>query len=146
MQDLAKQQKVMLLTDGIQLWIDSDRADAFMAQIRDMAFDDIVEYEGRSFTRRMFLGFFLPGDIESMTKRKNFQWQCKGGQWHDRGENCTCASLEEKKRLAEREQIINNCKKCTNGFVTTDTGVRECDCLIEWRKYGNWKQSYYHCS
>lgn len=136
---LTKPQKVMLLTDGIQLWMDSDRADGFMEQIRGMTFDDIAEYEGRQFTRSMFRGFFLPEDIDGMTKRKNGQWQCKGANWHDRGENCACATLAEKAIVKSKDDAIKACGKCKQGYIESDNfaGMRTCDCMVEWSREQN---------
>jgi hypothetical protein len=42
--------------------------------------------------------------MEDYTRRKNGQWKCKYGNWHDKGEKCNCEFYnltdEEKARLS----------------------------------------------
>jgi len=140
--ELQKNQKVVILADGIELWMDEEKADALVAILDKLTFDDNVNWEGRNFTKSMYRGTFLPSDIEDQKRRKNGQWLCKGSNWHDRFDKCECASVEEKNRTAQREAAIKACKKCHNGFIehVDDYGrgsIMHCDCWAAFRTVEN---------
>jgi hypothetical protein len=134
MNKLEKQQKVVLLQDGILFYMDAERADALADAIRPLNFDDQIKFDGRDFTKRMYLGVFLPGDIEEQTKRKNGDWICRIKKWHHRGEQCDCTTMESLNEIKRREEAVAACGKCSNGYimVSDDNDVsiaRECECV-----------------
>ena len=104
MANITKLQKVIILEGNIELWIDADRAEKLVNEIKQVNFDDTFDYEGRTFAKRIFKGVFLPEDIENATRRKNGQWQCKYKKWHDRGEKCVCIDPKEKIKREEYKQ------------------------------------------
>lgn len=44
--------------------------------------------------------------------------------------------MARRERVMARERAIKNCGKCKDGWIKTETGVRQCDCVIAVEKKG----------
>lgn len=80
---------------GAELWIEKSRAENFMKWLAQPNAPQFVECEGNMINRADIVGIFTPQVMETSVRRKNGEWQCKKGQWHERKQECGCRSLEE---------------------------------------------------
>lgn len=129
MTQLSKQQSCLVVRNGIEVWLDSDKAAKLRTILATSEHHRFITFEDRVINTADITGLFTPADMDEHSRRKNGQWKCNGGNWHDKGEKCQCASLEEKDYLAERKRRIAECDKCKNGFVETSGYMVVCECI-----------------
>lgn len=136
--ELSKNQKIIVLRNGVEIWTDSEKAERFQEDWTNGLVKGAVTFEGRSLNTADVIGVVLPIDMEELRRRKNGQWKCNSGKWHDRGEKCLCYASETLKLLEMRNKVIRDCGKCKNGYVNTPRGtVAFCDCVTNFDKlYG----------
>ena len=116
------------MRNGVEIWADGIKADGFGDDcVRGMK--GMVKFEGRYLNTADFVGVFFPEDMESLIRKKNKQWKCKSGTWHDQLEKCNCPTAAEKELAKKRSEAIQKCGKCQNGWIQGETGVRPCDCV-----------------
>lgn len=92
--ELTKELMCVLVRPGIEIWIEKEKLDIIMK---------CLEKEGRRFVSindniintADISGIFKASQVEDMRRRKNNQWQCKWGYWHQRGENCAHGELDK---------------------------------------------------
>lgn len=125
---LAKKQMCIQTRSGIELWINEEDSQKAFAALNGTG--RFVILEGRMLNAADVVGIFKPEDMDSATRRKNGQWKCNGGQWHDKGEKCMCPTIEQQKRAKMRDDAAKNCKICEGKrFVFTESGASAyCEC------------------
>jgi hypothetical protein len=87
--NLVKEQVCLYLRNGIEIWVDKDKAKDFSKDLID-GLKAFVYIEKRLVNTVDIVGIFQPDDLEDLKRRKNGQWKCDKGAWHDRGEYCGC--------------------------------------------------------
>lgn len=128
--ELATPQKCVVLRNGVEIWTDSDKAEKFGNDLV-RGFKGVVKFEGRFINTADLIGVFFPTDMEDLTRRKNKQWKCRRGKWHDRESKCACLPKEQEKKKQKREEAITNCGKCKDGWITNKNNrVEKCECVI----------------
>jgi len=131
---LSKQKKCILMRNEIQIWIDKDKANSLIKRLQetDKRFITLRE-RGEVINVADVQGIYSPKTIEEYKRRKNGQWKCKHGTWHDRGSDCeseNCLSKERKDKISEMEKAIEDCEDCDNGYVRTKGGaLARCNCI-----------------
>jgi hypothetical protein len=83
--DIAKEQMCILMRNGIEMWIDKDKAEGF-GQDWVSGLKASVKIDGRYLNSVDIIGIFLPEDLDKLTRKKQGQWQDKKGEWHDKNE------------------------------------------------------------
>lgn len=132
--ELARQQKCIVLRNGLEIWVDKDKAEKIEDDWINGRLKGPFKIDGRTLNTADISAFALPQDMTDLVHRKNGEWKCKSGTWHSRGEKCECASNEEKKYAQLRQQAIEACGKCSNGWIQTDRGMAPCECVVKLNK------------
>ena len=119
--EIANKQKCLMIRNSIEIWMDEEKWKKLEYALKNSV-GKFYDVEGRTINVADIVGIFLPIDLEEMKCRKNGQWKCEYGQWHNRGDNCQCWKNKEQianeKRLKEmaeagdipEEVRINNLK------------------------------------
>jgi len=128
MNKITGREKVILVRGGIEIWTNETKAERFQRDW-EAGLKGAVGFEGRTLNTADIMGVFYPEDIEDMARRKNRQWQCKYGNWHDWGEKCQCLPIEEQEYQKKRKEAIAKCGKCKDGWVQGENGMRVCECI-----------------
>lgn len=89
------QRKCVLIRGGLEIWIESDRADKLIEGLKRQDAPRFISIEGQSINTFEILGVFTPGAMEDRQRRKNGQWKCMKGNWHDKGNICECKVYKE---------------------------------------------------
>jgi hypothetical protein len=87
---LAKNLVCIVVRNGIWVWVEQERAKILINVLGQNNCPQFITYEGRMINKADITGIFLPEDIDAYTRRKNGQWQCDKGKWHNRGVACDC--------------------------------------------------------
>lgn len=91
---LARAQVCVLVRGGLELWIDADRVDEFQKAISNSQ-NKFVKIAGQLVNPFEVLGVFTPDAMEERQRRKNGQWKCMKGAWHEKGTGCGCVDYRE---------------------------------------------------
>ncbi len=108
--EISKKQMCVLMRSGVEIYIDDEKAKKLQQLLKNLSTHIFIDFENRSFNTADITGVFTPQDLEDLKRRKNGQYKCQWGVWHDRQEICNCKA--EKERLNDikktREFLKNN--------------------------------------
>ncbi len=96
-EELAKNQLCIVTREGVEIWIDVDRAKNLVSKFNENS-NGLVEYEGRFLSRPS--GIYTPQDLQDMYRRRRGEYQCKHNKWHGRNDRCECSY---EKRMREHD-------------------------------------------
>lgn len=89
------QRKCVLIRSGLELWIEVERADKLIQALRQPDLPRFINIDNQLVNTYEIEGVFTPSAIEERTRRKNGQWKCAKGTWHDRSQKCECREYRE---------------------------------------------------
>lgn len=92
--ELAKPQVCVLVRGGLELWIDEERVEEFQKTISNTQ-NRFVKIGSQLVNPFEILGVFTPDAMEDRQRRKNGQWKCLQGNWHEKGVGCGCPVYTE---------------------------------------------------
>jgi len=94
--ELSKPQKCLIQRNGVEIWLDNEKANKLQIILNNITEHKFVEFEGRTINTADCTGVYLSKDMEELTHRKNGQWQCNYGTWHNKNERCECGRIPSK--------------------------------------------------
>lgn len=86
---ITKELKCLVLKNGIEIWKEKEKFDALIEVLKNGK-NGFVKIDDELINVNDIVGIFSPKTIEDMIRRKNGQWKCNYGKWHDKGEKCKC--------------------------------------------------------
>lgn len=120
----------IVIRGGMEIWMPGDKLTSFDTQYSQARKNGgLLFFEGERINPADVVGVFKAQTMEATTRRKNGQWLCQQGTWHDRQEKCLCTSRDEKARNEAITAAIKACGKCNNGWENGTAGVRRCRCV-----------------
>ncbi len=93
-QEITNPQVCVLVRGGLELWIDAEKMDGLKQTLND-ASKKFININGQLVNPFEILGVFTPDAMEDRQRRKNGQWKCLKGNWHDKGNVCACREYTE---------------------------------------------------
>jgi len=84
MNELAKSLYCVELRNGIQLWLEEEKADK-IRHILLTTENKFIQYEEQTINVADIVGVFRASTMEEATRRKNGQWKDKKGNWQEKG-------------------------------------------------------------
>lgn len=127
---LSKTLHCIQMRSGVEIWVGGESLERLQRALDTLEGSRFISFEGRHFNTADLVGIFTAQDMENCTRRKNGQWQCVTGRWHDKSEKCGCADRETITRNARFEEAVAKCGKCENGYVRYDNGsMGLCECV-----------------
>lgn len=85
---LSKDLVAVCMMSGVILWIEKERAVKLEQLLKDPGAPKFVEFEGQLLNTSSIEGVYSAQTMDDLQRRKNGQFQCRWGYWHDRGEKC----------------------------------------------------------
>jgi len=130
MNELTKKLVCICVRNSVEIWLEEDRANKFMDLLEMPNAPQFTRFEGRIINKADLVGIFTAQDMEDVSHRKNGQWKCKEGVWHDRSEKCTCMPKMDMVKAQKRIDAYSKCDYCQRGFILSDDGktYRYCKC------------------
>lgn len=98
---LTKIQQCLYLRNSVELWIDDDKAERVKQDLMSGNVGNFIKVENRVINVKEIVGIFSAQELDDLKRRKNGQWKCEYGAWHNKFEVCDCGrfSKEERERL-----------------------------------------------
>lgn len=90
------------MRNGIELWAESERLSNLINALQSIKESKFIEYDGQLINTADITGIFNADVMSDFTRKKNGQWKCSYGTWHDKGEKCDCKhgiTAQEKIRM-----------------------------------------------
>lgn len=130
MTQLTKNLMCIQMRSGVELWVEGERVAALQRMLETMAGHKFVNFDNQSINTADIVGIFSAATMEDVKRRKNGQWQCGSGKWHDRGSKCECLPIEDVQLYKRRHEAIENCKLgCKNGYILVGQTATMCKCV-----------------
>lgn len=119
------------MRSGVIIWVERERAQSFQRLIEAFpaGAHRFIGFEDETLNTADIEGIYKASTVDELTRRKNGEWQCQGGKWHQKGEKCECPDKETADRINRRAEAIKNCGKCQAGWIQTKNGVAPCECV-----------------
>ena len=133
---LARPQKCVVIRGGFEIWVDTEKADRLQNTLQNLTSHLFITWGDDQFNTADVTGIFSPETMDERTRRKNGQWQCQAGYWHDRFEKCTCGSREKREWNEAVAAAIKNCGECQRGFVQVPGGMARHSCVAGFYRDG----------
>jgi len=85
MNELSKELKCVVIRGGMEIWVEAEKMDSLYSAIEK---GGLLKIDGNLVNAKDVVGVFGATVMEETTRRKNGQWKCESGYWHNRGEEC----------------------------------------------------------
>lgn len=92
--EISKNLQCILIRGDIEIWLENKRIENLKRELETLNENRFVEVDGSVINTADLVGIFSAEKMEEKTRRKNGEWRCKYGEWHSRGEKCTCYELK----------------------------------------------------
>lgn len=127
---LTKELVAVCMMSGVVLWLEKDRALKLEALLKDPKAPKFVEFEHQLLNISSIEGIYSAQTMDELQRRKNGQWQCKEGDWHDRFEKCTCDVKEIRDLRKKVREARESCKQCegTGFLLIAGSMMSPCPC------------------
>lgn len=101
--EISKELVAVCMMGGVVVWVEKDRADKLQLLFSKprSEWPLFIDIDGQQVNPSRVEGIFTASAMEDAQRRKNGQWQCLQGQWHDRFEKCACIGEDEERKMAE---------------------------------------------
>lgn len=93
--ELTKNLKCISLRNGLELWLEDEYISLLKDVLLNATQSKFIEIGDQIINTADITGVFTPATMAEHTKRKNGQWQCNKGTWHDKGSKCECRNTPE---------------------------------------------------
>lgn len=86
--------RAIRMMSGITIWIEAEKVKRLEEMLKTprSEWPTLLKIGDELVAPYSIEGVYTPATMDSDQRRKNGQWQCKTGKWHDRGERCDCAA------------------------------------------------------
>jgi len=98
-QEITNKTKCLLTREGIEIWVDDNQAEKISQLILTAKENKLIEVEGETISVNSISGIYSAQKIEELRRKKQGQWQCKYGNWHNRYDICSCGELEKYNKI-----------------------------------------------
>lgn len=119
MNELSKNLKCIRTKSGIEIWVESERAQNLQDILENLKNHFFVAYEDQTINTAEIEGIFTAKTMDEYTRRRNGEWKCQKGEWHTKREKCDC----------EGSKLCAICKK-ENGTIRINEGFSCHNCFM----------------
>lgn len=112
MNEVSKSLLCVSMRNGVEMWVEKEKAEKLQEALQRITQSKFIRYEGQTVNTADIVGIFDASTMADLTRRKNGQWKCKKGEWHESRQDCDCGvsyeelSIFEDKSEEERARTI----------------------------------------
>lgn len=101
-QELSKNLVCILMRSGVEIWVETGRAENLKRQIEGAAGSMFVRYENQFINTADISGIYTAEVMADLTRRKNGEYKCRQGTWQQYRSRCDCEQDDWLTREAKR--------------------------------------------
>lgn len=90
MNELSKELRCVSVRGGVEIWVEKERVEQLEKILTSSDRHGFIKFGDEVVNTADVVGIFTPATMEEVTRRKNGEWKCKQGNWHERREKCGC--------------------------------------------------------
>lgn len=90
MNELSKNLMAVCIRNGAEIWVEKDKCEKLKYILLQSRENKFIEFENQIINTADIVGIFSPQTMEEIIRRKNGQWKCEYGRWHDKRQKCGC--------------------------------------------------------
>lgn len=90
MTQLSKALMCIQMRSGVEMWLEAEKAEKLQDALQNITSSKFVRHDGQTINTADIVGVFTAATMEELTRRKNGQWKCDKGAWHDKRQECEC--------------------------------------------------------
>lgn len=99
-QEITKNLRCILLRNGIEIWEEKDKTNKLQDLLSNIKVSTFVHFEDMSINTADIVGIFDPKTMDNYSRRKNGEWKCREGVWHEKGQrSCDCLQDISERRM-----------------------------------------------
>lgn len=87
--------KCVLIAGGLEIWVEEDRANKLAEALKSGNAPKYLSVENQLINTFEIRGVFTAQAMEDLHRRKNGQWKCQKGTWHEKAHVCECRTYRE---------------------------------------------------
>ena len=84
------------MRNGVEIWKEDNRLNNLTKVLTGGNKIGFIEIDDELINSADIVGIFTAKTMEDLKRRKNGQYKCRFGVWHDKGEYCDCKSNQER--------------------------------------------------
>ena len=88
--EIAQNLVCVQMRAGMQIWIEANRAQTLQSILENLSEHKFIRFDEQTINTADIVGVFTAQTMDMHTRRKNGEWQCNYGEWHERFEKCSC--------------------------------------------------------
>jgi len=85
---LTSKELCLQMRSGLKIWLDNTKAKELQNILTKTDRHLFINLNGETINTADLSGIFKPETIAELTRRKNGEWKCDLGYWHNKGEKC----------------------------------------------------------
>ena len=129
MNEISKSLMCVQMRSGVEVWVEAERAEALQDVLGKISGSKFIRFDEQTLNTADIVGVFRASTMADVTRRKNGQWQCHRGTWHDKGEDCPCLTKDAEEQVRRRHEAVKACGKCEGGWVRGNDTAAICPCI-----------------
>ena len=94
--EITKKLMCIQIRSGIEIWVEDEKIAKLKAILAQNTGSKFIDFENQLINTADIVGVFDAKTMDEVVRRKNGQWRCKRGNWHDRFEKCSCDMVPSK--------------------------------------------------
>lgn len=76
------------MRNGAEIWLEEERIKFLIDNLLSLEKHNFIKIDDEIINTADIVGIFGTKTMEEITRRKNGQWKCVLGYWHERGQEC----------------------------------------------------------
>ena len=88
-QEITKKQKCIVMRNGAEIWVEEEVANQLNQVLSNLVSSKFIIIGERTLNTADITSILPAKDMEDITRRKNGQYQCGYGHWHEKGDQCS---------------------------------------------------------
>lgn len=88
MNELSKIQYCIIMRNGMQIWVDQEKAEKLQNALAKITESKFINFENKTLNSADITGVFPAKDMDEYIRIKRGEWKCKKGFWHAKNEEC----------------------------------------------------------
>lgn len=98
---LAKNLYCVQMRSGVEIWIEQEKVSKLQNVLTSLREHKFLFFNDQTINTADVVGVFKAETMEAYIRRRNGQWICKEGTWHERGQKCECVNENKQKEMEE---------------------------------------------